>query len=126
MAVNYDVTTKNARLDAVAARIDSGSGAGYIEIGTTSMGTVLATITLGDPCASSASGGVLTFSGFPRSDNSAAAGGTPAAAVVKASDGTVIVSGLTVGTASTDIVLDASTIAVGQKVTLNAATITHG
>ena len=124
MAVTYNTATKNARMQAVADNIDGGSGAGYIEIGTTGMGTVLAVITLADPCGT-VSGGVLTFSGFPKSDTSANDTGTAAAAVIKASDGTVVVSGLTVGTSASDIILDTTSIAAGEVVTLNSATITH-
>lgn len=123
MAVIYNTATKNARMQAVADNIDGGSGAGVIEIGTTGMGTVLAQITLADPCGT-VSSGVLTFSGFPRSDNSANATGTAAAAVIKDSNGTVVVSGLTVGTAGTDIILDTTAIDAGEIVTLNNASIT--
>lgn len=123
MAVTYNTATKNARMQAVADNIDGGSGAGVIEIGTTGMGTVLAQITLADPCGT-VSGGVLTFSGFPRSDTSANATGVAAAAVIKASDGTVVVSGLTVGTSGTDIILDTANIDAGEVVTLNNASIT--
>lgn len=122
MAVNYSTTVKNARLDAVVSAIGS---AGYIEIGTAGMGTVLATINLANP-AGTASGGVLTFSGFPRSDTSADASGTAAAARIRASGAVDVVTGLTVGTSGTDIVLDTTTIAAAQTVTLNSATITHG
>lgn len=123
MAVTYNTATKNARMQAVADNIDGGSGAGVIEIGTAGMATVLAQITLADPCGT-VSGGVLTFSGFPRSDSSANATGTAAAAVIKASDGTVVVSGLTVGTSGTDIILDTTAIDTGEVVTLNNASIT--
>jgi len=123
MAVTYNTATKNARMQAVADNIDGGSGAGVIEIGTAGMATVLAQITLADPCGT-VSGGVLTFSGFPRSDTSANATGVAAAAVIKASDGTVVVSGLTVGTSGTDIILDTTAIDTGEVVTLNNASIT--
>lgn len=112
-------------MDAVAAQIDGGSGSGTLQIGTTGMATVLATFTLNDPCAAAASGGVLTFSGFPKSDTSADNTGAAAAAVIKDSNGTTVISGLTVGTSSADIVLDSVSITAGQTVTLNAATITH-
>ncbi len=125
MSVIYSTATKNARMDAVAAQIDGGSGAGTLQIGTTGMGTVLATFTLNDPCAAAASNGVLTFSGFPKSDTSADNTGTAAAAVIKDSNGTTVISGLTVGTSSADIVLDSVSFTAGQTVILNAATITH-
>jgi hypothetical protein len=122
MAVTYTTAVKNARLDAVVTQIGS---AGVLEIGTTSMGTVLATIDLGNP-AGTTSGGILTFSGFPRSDTSADATGTAAAARIRtASGGTDIITGLTVGTSASDINLDSVSITTGQTVTINSATITH-
>jgi hypothetical protein len=122
MAVTYTTAVKNARLDAVVTAIGT---AGVLEIGTTGMASVLATIALGNPAGTSASG-VLTFSGFPRSDTSADATGTAAAARIRtASGGTDIVTGLTVGTSGSDINLDSTSITAGQTVTLNSATITH-
>jgi len=125
MSVIYSTATKNARMDAVTAQIDGGSGAGTLQIGTSGMGTVLAVFTLNDPCAGAAAGGVLTFSGFPKSDTSADNTGTAEAAVIKDSNGTTIISGLTVATSSADIVLDSVSFTAGQTVTLNSATITH-
>ena len=123
MAVTYTTAVKNARLDAVTTAIGT---TGVLEIGTTAMGTVLATIALGNPAAAAASGGVLTFSGFPRSDTSADASGTAAAARIRtASGGTDIVTGLTVSTSGADINLDSVSITAGQTVTINSATITH-
>ena len=122
MAVTYTTAVKNARLDAVVTQIGS---AGVLEIGTTGMGTVLATIALGNPAGTSSSG-ILTFSGFPRSDTSADATGTAAAARIRtASGGTDIITGLTVGTSASDINLDSVSITAGQTVTITSATITH-
>lgn len=125
MSVTYTTAVKNARMDAVAAQIDGGAGAGKLEIGTAAMASVLATITLGDPCASAAASGVLTLSGFPRSDTSADASGTAAAARIRDSNNTDIITGLTVGTSGSDINLDSTSITAGQTVTITSATITH-
>ncbi len=123
MAVNYTTAVKNARLDAVTTA--AGTTA-VLEIGTSAMGTVLATIALGNPIAAGASGGILTLSGFPRSDTSADNTGTAAAARIRtASGGTDIVTGLTVGTSGSDINLDSVSITAGQTVTISSATITH-
>jgi hypothetical protein len=123
MAVTYTTAVKNARLDAVTTQIGT---TGVLEIGTTGMATVLATIALGNPAASAASGGVLTFAGFPRSDTAADATGTAAAARIRtASGGTDVVTGLTVGTTGSDINLDSTSITTGQTVTINSMTITH-
>jgi len=122
MAVTYTTAVKNARLEAVVSQIGT---AGVLEIGTTGMASVLATIALGNPAGTAASG-VLTFSGFPRSDTSADNTGTAAAARIRtASGGTDIVTGLTVGTTGSDINLDSTSITAGQTVTINSATITH-
>lgn len=125
MAVTYSTAAKTARMAAVIAQIDAGAAAGTLEIGTTGMGSVLAILTLADPCGSAASG-VLTFDFDPDiSDASANASGTAAEARIKDSDGTVIISGLTVGTSGTDIVLDSVSITAEQTVTLTTGTITH-
>lgn len=124
MAVTYTTAVKTARMNAVKDQIDAGAGAGKLEIGTTGMASVLATITLDDPCGT-VTNGVLTFSGTPLSDTSADAGGTAAAARIRDSNNTDVVTGLTVGTSGTDIILDSTSITAGQTVTINSATITH-
>lgn len=120
MAVIYTTAVKNARLSAVVSQIGSG---GKLEIGTAGMSTILATITL-DSTAGTAASGVLTFSSFPKQD-AADATGTAAAARIRTSSNTDIVTGLTVGTSGTDIILDNTSIATGQVVIIQSATITH-
>lgn len=124
MAVNYTTAVKNARMTAVRDQIDGGPAAGVLQIGTAGMAAVLAEFTLDDPCGTVASG-VLTFSGFPKSDTSANNTGTAAAARIRDSVGTDVVTGLTVGTSGADIVLDSVSITAGQTVTINSATLTH-
>ena len=125
MAVTYSTAAKTARLNAVVTQIDAGAGPGTLEIGTTGMASVLAILTLADPCGT-VSGDVLTFDFDPDiSDTSADNTGTAAAARIKDSNGTVIISGLTVGTSGTDIILDSVSITAGQSVTLTTGTITH-
>jgi hypothetical protein len=122
MAVTYTTAVKNARLDAVVTAIGS---TGVLEIGTTGMASVLATISLNSTAGTSASG-ILTFSGFPKSDTSADNTGTAAAARIRtAGGGTDIVTGLTVGTSGSDVNLDSTSITAGQTVTITSATITH-
>jgi len=125
MAVTYTTAVKNARMDAVAAQIDAGAAAGKLEIGTSAMGSILATFTLNDPCAAAAASGILTLSGFPKT---VAAGntGTAAAARIRDSNNNDIITGLTVGVSASDIILDNTSINSGQNVTINASpTITH-
>lgn len=122
MAVTYTTALKNTRLDAVVTAIGA---SGKLQICTSAYGTILAEITL-DATAGTSSGGVLTLSGFPKSDASANATGTAAVARIRTSADADVVTGLTVGTSGTDVVLDSTSITAGQVVTLNSATITHG
>ena len=125
MAVTYSTAVKTARMAAVIAQIDAGAGPGTVEIGTTGMGTVLAVLTLADPCGTAASG-VLTLDFDPDiSDTSANATGTAASAQIKDSNGTVIISGLTVGLSAADFIMDSVSITAGQTVMLTTGTITH-
>ena len=122
MSVTYTTAVKNARLNAVTTAIGA---TGVLEIGTTGMATILATIPLANPAAPAASGGVLSFT-MPQSDASADNTGTAAAARIRtASGGTDIVTGLTVGLSAADVILDSLSITAGQTVTLNSAAITH-
>jgi len=126
MSVIYGTTTKTARLQAVIDKIDAGAGPGFLQIGTTGMGTVLATLTLADP-SGTVSGAVLTLDFDPDiSDTSADASGTAAAARIRDSDNNDVVTGLTVGTSGADIILDSVSITAGQTVTLLTGAITHG
>lgn len=123
MGVIYLASLRTTRMTAVWTAVDAGSGPGVLEIGTAAMGTVLATIALTDP-SGSVTGDVYTLT-MPHSDTSADNSGTAAAARIKDSAGNVVVSGLTVGTSATNIVLDSVSITAGQTVTITAATITH-
>ena len=120
MAVTYTTAVKTARMEAVKTALGTN---GKLEIGTTAMGTVLATIDLGS--GGSVTNGVWTLIASPLSDTSADAGGTAAAARIRTSGNTDIVTGLTVGTSGSDINLDSTSITAGQTVTINSATITH-
>ena len=125
MAVNYSASLKSTRMTAVITAIDAGSGPGTLEICTASYDSILATITLADPSFSE-SGGVITMLGMPRSDTSADNTGTAAIARIKDSTGTVVISGLTVGTSATDIILNSVSITAAQTVSVTApSTITH-
>lgn len=135
MSVVYSNTVKSNRLknvnDAVNSKTyEAGSGAGSagsLVIGTSALsgGTgVLATLTLPNPAFAEASQ-VLTLQGVPLSV-AASASGTAAKAELRNNAGTVITSGLTVGTSGADIILDSVSVTSGQTVTITAGTITHG
>lgn len=124
MAVIYAADVKNDRMTAVRDQIDAGAGPGILEIGTTGMALVLATITLNDP-SGTVTGGVLTFSGTPLSDVSADNTGTAAEARIRDSNNNDVVTGLTVGTGGQNVVLDSTSITAGQTLTITSATLTH-
>ena len=132
MAVTYATIVKENRLknvnDAINSKtyvVGSGAGsAGTLVIGTASMATVLATITLQNP-AGVASGTAFTISGVPLS-STATGTGTAAAAEFRNNAGTVVVSGLTVGTSGTDIIINSASITTGQTVQLTSGVINHG
>lgn len=62
---------------------------------------------------------------FDASTVAAGAAGTAAKAEIRNSGGTAGLTGLTVGTSATDIILDNTSIANGQNVTLSSATVQH-
>jgi len=119
MAVNYSTAVKTARMTATRDEMADGT----IEIGTAGMATVLVTFGL------SGTGGTIGTDTWTMALDAATVAATEAGgaaeAVVKDSVGTVAISGLTVGTIDTDVVLDNTIIAAGQNVTLNSATIQH-
>ena len=124
MAVNYLSTLKSTRMQAVITAIDSNASPATLEIGTAGMATTLVSITLAKPSFTE-SGGVITMSGVPKS-GVAGANGTAAAARIKDGGGTNIqVTGLTVGTSASDIILNSTAISSGQTVTISSGTITH-
>lgn len=119
MAVTYATAVKTDRMTATRDKVANGT----LEIGTSGMGSVLATFGL-DAAGGTISGAVWTLV-FDNSTVSAGATGTAAAARIKDSGGTAQITGLTVGTSGSDINLDNTSIASGQDVTLSSATITH-
>lgn len=123
MAVTYTTAVKTARMAAVNTAIGT---AGVLEIGTSAMASILATIPLANP-AGTVSNGVLTLT-MPRSDASADNTGVPAVARIRtASGGTDIITGLTVTMigGGGDVQLDSLSITAGQNVTVDSATLTH-
>lgn len=126
MPVSYPNAVKIARMNAITT---AAGATAVLEIGTAAMGTVLATIALGNPIAGAATGaGLLTLSGFPRSDTAADATGTAAAARIRtASGGTDIITGLTVTLTGGggDVTMDSLSITAGQTVQMNSLTFTH-
>ncbi len=135
MAVNYSATLKTNRMqlvaDLIASKVAAAStgtaSAGYIVVGTSALSGltgILVSFTL-PATPGTVAGSVLTISGTPLT-STAGATGTAALAEIRNNAGTVIVSGLTVGTSGTDIIINAAAISTGQSVTLTSGTLTHG
>ena len=121
------MTFQTAALTAFAAAGASGLAGGTLQL-MNSGGTSLATVTLNSP-ASTNSGAVQTFSGFPKSTTGTA--GTVANARFRTSGGTDWRTGIPVGIpgSGAQVIVDNGigtlVIAAGQTVTVTAASITH-
>lgn len=136
MAVTYSTTAKTGRMQAVADLIagktiaSTGSASqGRLVIGTSALAgqaepnaAILASIPL-SATPGTVSNGVLTLS-VPVT-GTAANTGTAAKAEIRNSSGTVIVSGLTVGTSGADITVMNTAITAGQTVQVTSGSITH-
>lgn len=120
MAIVYTTAVKTARMEAVKTALGA---SGKLEIGTTGMASILAVIPLST--GGTVTNGVWTLIASPTSDTAADNTGAAAAARIRTSGNTDIVTGLTVGLSGSDINLDSLSITAGQTVTVNSATITH-
>ena len=121
MAITLNATLRNARSTAIVT--EAGATA-KLTVYTAAYGAVLYTST----CAATlgtVSGGVLTFNAVGSATASGA--GTAAIARLFKTDGTtMVIEGLTVGTAATNIIITNTTIAVSDTITTSAATISEG
>jgi hypothetical protein len=119
MSVVYSLTTKNARMQLVANLIQT------MVLGTSALSGatgVLATINLG---ATTVSGGVLTLTSVPITTTGTAAG-TASKAELRDGTGTTIASGLAVATTGTEVIIANPNITLGESLTVNSGTLTHG
>lgn len=144
MSVNYITSLKTTRLSAVQAAINSltpATATGTASNGSLVIGTSSFVNTAGTASVTSGSTGVLTVLPLPNAgvtvsgstlslisttDSATATGtGTAATAAVINNAGTVVVGGLTVGTASADVILNSVAISSGQTVSITSAAINH-
>lgn len=118
MAVNYTNNVKTARLNATRTHFQGGT-----LVIRNSENAALVTFTL------AAEGGSVTDDewtiAFTNSTVAAGAGGVAHNAVMITSGDAVDLTGLTVGTSESDVILDNTNIADGQNVTISSAKITH-
>ena len=133
MSVTYSTAAGNARLTAglittstsAGASADGQSGDALLVIGTSALSGatgVLATITLQKPSFTIASK-VATLAGVPLSATPSA-NGTAALAEIRDSASNTVISGLTVGTSGTDIIVSTTTLSTSVPVQVTAGTIT--
>jgi hypothetical protein len=134
MTCTYSTVAATARLtaaliatsQAAGVSVDGRSSFGTLVIGTSGLsGTtgVLATIVLQKPSFSIV-GKVATLLGVTLSVL-ASGSGTAALAELRDSDGNTVVSGLTVGTSATDIIITSTSITASETVSITAGTVTH-
>lgn len=126
MAVTYPNATKVARMNAVVTTIGA---SGKLKL-FTAADALLATFTLAATAGTVAGAGVLTFSDANGAtagilNTTASAAGTAAKASITTSADVDVITGLTVGTTGTDLILDNNVLTNGQAITINSATITH-
>lgn len=132
MAFQYSDAARNAALDAVETAIGASpileirSGAAPANCAAADSGTVLATMTLPSDWMAAASGGSKAKSGTWQ-DASADATGTAGHFRIKDSGGTTchIQGSVTATGGGGDMVLDNTSIASGQTVTINTFTISN-
>jgi hypothetical protein len=128
--LRLSTATRNALANAIKTAIDAGSGAGTIKIYTGSQpatpqdaatGTLLATISFGDPSFGAASSGVITANAIAQVNASDT--GTAGYARIADSDGNTVMD-VDVGTSGATINLNTTSIVSGGPVSITSATIT--
>ena len=128
MALQFSVSVRNSRLDAietaigVSAVLKIRTGAAPADCATADSGTVLATLSLPSDWMAAASGGSKAKSGTWQ-DASADASGTAAHFRLYASDGTTCHAQGTVGTSGADMIVDNTSLNAGQSFTVNTFTL---
>jgi hypothetical protein len=130
MALQFSVTVRNARLDAIETAIGASavlkirSGAVPATVATADSGTVLATIALPADWMAAASAGAKSMLGT-WSDASADAAGTAGHFRIYATDGTTAhIQGTVTATAGGgDMTVDNTVFAAGQTFTITSFTI---
>lgn len=133
MTAGYSTTLRNARLDLIAADINGGAGPGLLRIYDGSRPatggaatTLLAELTMSDPCAPAAAAGVLTMSAIT-TDSSANATGTATWARLVRSDGTFVCDiSVSATGGGGDLQLNTASIVASAAVSITSFTITAG
>lgn len=132
MAWGLSIAARNAAGKAVTDLIDGGSGPGTMEIrsgtrpatpATTATGTLLATVTFGDPAFGTWSAGSSTVA--DPAGVTAAATGTASWCRIKDSTGTAVLDGdVTATGGGGDVTLASTAISSGQTVDITGGSLT--
>lgn len=128
MALQYSVSVRNAKLDAIETAIGASAvmkiktGSPPATCATADSGTVLATLSLPADWMAAASNGSKALAGS-WADASADANGTADHFRIYASDGTTCHIQGTVGTSAADLIVDNDSFAAGQAFSVTAFTI---
>ncbi len=122
MAVTYNAAVKTSRMTATRDYFANGT----LEI-LSAADVVLAIFGLSSGGGSVTTGvWTITFDSNTVTGESGAGTGTAATkAQIKNSGGSAHLTGLTVGLSASDVIVDNTSIASGQSVVMNSATITH-
>ena len=135
MAIQMNVTTRNARLDAVestngtSCALEIRTGAQPANCAAASSGTILATINLPTDWMAAAASGSKAIAGTWQD---ASADGTGTAAHFRiynsqaTKDGTTCFMQGSVGTSATDMIVDSTSFTAGQQFNVTAFTLTDG
>lgn len=122
MAISFSTTLRSGRATAIVT--EAGANA-QIKFYTAAYATLLGTLTC-SATLGTVTNGVLTFNVITQ-DSAADATGTFALARIYKSDGTTMVmEGMTVGTAATDIIMNAAAATIGAVISMSSAVITEG
>lgn len=130
MSFRLGTTMRNNACNGIVDTIDQGSGAGKINVFTSTQpgsvggtyGTLLGTLTFSDPAFGNAATGVATASSIT-SDTSADASGTAGTFNLVDSDNNVLADG-TCGQGSGDMSFDNATIVAGGVIACSSFTVT--
>ena len=131
MASNFkkSTTLRNAQNDAITTAVGNAgllriySGTQPANVAAAITGTLLGELTCGTPFAPASSGGVLTANAVTQ-DSSADNTGTASHYRQWKSDGTTAVMDGTVGTASSDLIINTTAITSGGPIQVSSYTIT--
>jgi hypothetical protein len=129
MAIQLSTSVRNARLDAIETTIGTSpimkirTGAQPADCATADSGTVLATLTLPSDWLAAAASGAKALSGTWQ-DTSADNTGTAAHFRIYDSGGTTCHLQGTVGTSSTDMIVDSTSFTATQQFNVTSFTLT--